>query len=213
MHGADEFLASGGVHTPVAAALGEPRVKAALAAGAVLGFPTETVWGLGVAAQHPSNMARLRRRKGRAPDKPFQLLCESPQLALALVDPALRGRMAGLAALWPGPLTLVVPAAPDCPAWLTESGAVGLRVPDHAVTRQLAQLAGGYLVGSSLNRSGEPPLTSQQAAQDSGLADLLIAGEAAGGVPSTVFDGVRGVVLRAGGLPEARLREAWACGR
>ena len=213
MQGAGEFSASVGTR-PRVLDLGDERdVKAALQAGLVLGFPTETVWGLGVTAARAEASERLAQAKHRPPGKPFQVLCEGTEAALALVAPPAHDRVRALSALWPGPLTLVVEADATCPPWLASQGRVGLRVPDHVTSRRLAALAGGYLAGSSFNRSGGVPARNFEEARAAGLAEVLIRGEAAGGEPSTVFDVGSGALLRSGGVPAEALYEAWACAR
>src|SRR6516165_8633817 len=97
--------------------VGGPAVEAAarvLARGGLVAFPTETVYGLGADAGNGEAVARLYEAKGRPAFNP--LICHVADRAAAAglgrFDEA-AARLA--AAFWPGPLTLVVPGAPDCP--------------------------------------------------------------------------------------------------
>ncbi|MBB5233169.1 L-threonylcarbamoyladenylate synthase [Deinococcus budaensis] len=194
-----------------------------LRAGGVVGYPTETVWGLAAHPAHPQAVARLAALKGRDPSKPLQVSCLDAAAARTLVreDPAVLTAFAALADLWPGPLTLVLPAGAACPPALAPGGWVGLRVPDHAVALALLRASGGLLSTTSLNPAGQAAACTHAQAQAYALADLLLppGHEEAGGEASTVVRvGPGGVeVLREGALPVAaiheRLRQAGAGGR
>lgn len=187
-----------------------------LAAGGVVGYPTEVVWGL---AARPEYAAELHRRKGREPGKPVQLSCPDAGSALAWARPS--AALGVLAALWPGPLTVVTAAAPGCPPDLAPGGQVGLRVPDHPLARALL-LTAGPLATTSLNPAGEPAALTRLEAARYALADLLLGEEAEpaappapGGLASTVValptrPGDPARVLRPGALPTGPLRAALA---
>lgn len=180
---------------------------AALAADALVLVPTETVYGVAARAESPAALEALRAAKGREADKPLQLLVPSPAAARALAAswPPAAARLAER--WWPGPLTLVVPAADHLPAGRAAAdGTVGLRCPDHPLA--LALLAAtGPLAASSANLAGEAPATdcaAAVAALGEFAACALDDGPVRGGVPSTVVRvtdaGV--AVLRAGALAE-----------
>ncbi|MDL2344792.1 Sua5/YciO/YrdC/YwlC family protein, partial [Deinococcus sp. MIMF12] len=100
-----------------------PRVTQAaalLAGGAVVGYPSETVWGLAAHPASPGGLAALLALKGRDPAKPVQVSC----LDVACARPLTRTPQVvdALAGLWPGPLTLVVPASEGCPPPLAPGG-------------------------------------------------------------------------------------------
>ncbi|MFC4452840.1 L-threonylcarbamoyladenylate synthase [Deinococcus sonorensis] len=183
----------------------------ALQAGQVVGYPSETVWGLAVLPGHPEALERLYQRKGRDPLKPVQLSCQDAELAREWVAPD-QPLFERLTAWWPGPLTLLARARPGCPPDLAPDGVVGLRVPDHPLAQALLQAAGGVLVTTSLNPSGAPPAVRAAQAQQYGLADLLFGIEddvgTVAGLASTVIDTRSGVVVRRGSLlpplPELR---------
>src|SRR5580704_9274746 len=127
-----------------------------LGAGGLLAFPTETVYGLGADACDGAAIARLYEAKGRPAFNP--LICHVRDLAAAARLGVLDAAAARLAqALWPGPLTLVVPKRPDCPvAELATAGlpTIALRVPDHPVAGAILAEFGKPVVAPSANRSG-----------------------------------------------------------
>lgn len=182
------------------------RAAKRLAVGDVVGYPTETVWGL---AARPDASERLYAVKGREPDKPVQVSCVDEVTARMLTE----GGTAfdALAGLWPGPLTLVLPASPACPPELAPAGWVGLRVPDHPVALALLRACGGLLATTSLNPSGQPAARTFEEAQAYGLAPLLLpdGGIPARGLASTVVRvvGDELEVLREGVLTVQLLRE------
>jgi L-threonylcarbamoyladenylate synthase len=188
-----------------------------VAAGGLLGFPTETSWGLGADARSEDALARLRRFKGRDAEKPISLLVAGAA-DLARLGAKLTPAAQRLAeAFWPGPLTLVV----RCEAALARGvagpgGAVGLRCSPHPVAARLAALAArrgiGPLTATSLNRSGERACDTRAEAEALAGAELaLVAGADAGAAPaSSVVDasGDEPIVLREGAVPRAAIAAA-----
>lgn len=170
----------------------EARIEeagAALRRGGVVAYPTETFYGLGALAADAAAVERLARAKGRPDGKPLPLLAADLAAveAVAVLDPGAR-RIAGR--LWPGPLTLVLPARPGLPAAVTAgTGTVGIRVPGSEVARRLARSAGGAIVSTSANPAGGPP-PSRAEDLDPGLRarldGVLDGGPTPGGLPSTV---------------------------
>lgn len=146
-----------------------------LRGGGVVGFPTETVYGLGAIASDPRAVDRLVRLKGRPDDKPFSYHVASVGQILDLVGelpPAARILLDRYA---PGPITLVVPPRPDGggsggegPAGRglaggrpgSEKEGIGVRVPANEIARKLIELAGAPLYVPSANPAGEPPALS-----------------------------------------------------
>jgi release factor glutamine methyltransferase len=181
---------------------------AALEAGELILFPTETVYGIGARCDRPAAIARLYAAKGRDAGKPLQILVADASTArrLAADWPPMAEALA--ARFWPGPLTLVVPASEAVPADLRAAdGTVGLRCPDlPLLTRLLA--AAGPLAASSANRAGQPPATTRAeavACLGDAAAVALDGGTAREGVASTVVRlGAAGVeILRQGALSAA----------
>ncbi|HEX5149497.1 MAG TPA: L-threonylcarbamoyladenylate synthase, partial [Candidatus Limnocylindrales bacterium] len=150
-----------------------------LRAGGIVALPTDTVYGIAVALATPGGIERLFHVKQRPPDKAIALLLADAAQAgeLGLVSPA---AAALAAALWPGPLTLVLPARPDAalPDVLAAGArTVGVRLPDHPAPRALAA-AVGPLPTTSANLSGRPdPLDAGTVvAELGGSVDLVLDG-------------------------------------
>jgi len=168
--------------------------------GGLLGFPTETVWGLAADARSPEAVEALRRWKGREATRALSVLVTGPAALAALGAELPERARRALGDLWPGPLTLVLPVrASFAPGVANEAGGVGFRCSPHPLAAGLArraeQTAVGPVTATSLNRSGEPPARTRAEAfelarrlGDPALA--LLAGEpdAGGGEPSTVVD-------------------------
>lgn len=186
------------------------RAAGEITRGHTVALSTETVWGLTARFDQEVAVRRIYTQKGRPGDKALQLLCASSEVArrFASLDAAAEKLWSRLAVFWPGALTLVVPASARCPAWLVQQGGVGLRVPASPLACRLLEGCGGALVGTSLNRSGEAPVTTYAQALALGLADFVLPGPDALGVASTVYHLGERRVLRAGALGEAQLHEA-----
>jgi L-threonylcarbamoyladenylate synthase len=185
-----------------------------LAEGGLLAFPTETVYGLGADACNGQAIARLYEAKGRPAFNP--LICHVPDRAAAgrLGDfDAAAARLAQ--ALWPGPLTLVVPKRPDCGvAELATAGlaTIALRVPDHPVAHAILSEFGRPVVAPSANRSGHisPTAAAHVLADLRGRIDLIVdGGPTSVGLESTIVACLdRPVLLRPGGVPRAEIERA-----
>jgi L-threonylcarbamoyladenylate synthase len=182
-----------------------------LAAGGLLAFPTETVYGLGADACNGEAVARLYEAKGRPAFNP--LICHVPDRAAAarLGDfDAAAMRLAE--ALWPGPLTLVVPKRADCGvAELATAGlpTIGVRVPNHPVAHAILTAYGKPVVAPSANRSGHiSPTTAAHVLADlRGRVDLIVdGGPTPVGVESTIVACLaQPILLRPGGVPRAEI--------
>jgi L-threonylcarbamoyladenylate synthase len=183
-----------------------------LAAGSLVAFPTETVYGLGADAGNGEAVARLYAAKQRPAFNP--LIAHVHDLAaarrLARFDAAAE-RLA--AAFWPGPLTLVLPKAPGAPlSALATAGldTVAVRVPDHPLARAILKTFGGPVVAPSANRSGRvSPTTAAHVLADlDGRIDLIVdGGPTRVGVESTIVAclGEPAVLLRPGGVARAEI--------
>jgi len=191
-------------------ASGIRRAARLLRAGEVIGFPTDTVYGLAALAVEERAVRRVFQVKGRSLDQPLVLMvARAEQLeAWARVDDRARGYMRRW---WPGPLTLVLLSLADVGPSLTSSGSrrtIAARIPDHPVALALLREAGEPLATTSANRSGQPPaMTALETAWVEGLAAVIDAGRAPGGVPSTLLDvsDAEPRILRPGPVPEEAL--------
>ena len=183
------------------------RLAGRLAEGALVAFPTETVYGIAALAADPDAVARLREVKGRPEDKPLSIHTARPADVLS-ASPDLHPRARRLVErLLPGPLTLVLPG-PD-------GTTVGWRVPDHAAAREFLAAAPGPVVATSANLSGEPSLTTGDAVVEAfrGRIDGILDGgptryRKASTVARVVGPDVE--ILREGVLSAERVREAAA---
>jgi L-threonylcarbamoyladenylate synthase len=192
----------------------EPAVERAarvLAAGGLVAFPTETVYGLGADATNGEAVARLYDAKGRPTFNPLIAHVADPAAARALGSfDATADRLA--AAFWPGPLTLVVPKRPDCPvAELATAGldTIALRVPAHPLAHAILRAFGRPVVAPSANRSGHvSPTTAGHVLADlRGRIELIVdGGPAPMGLESTIVACLgQPVLLRPGALPRAEI--------
>jgi L-threonylcarbamoyladenylate synthase len=158
--------------------------------GGLLVFPTETVYGLGCAADDQGAIERLYRLKGRERGKPMALHLGTVEVLFryALVGERERG---WIERLLPGPYTLILRASPAAPKAAVSEGKVGIRVPASRAFQMIAQAAGRPLLGTSANRSGEPPATKPEEAlaQFADKVELIIlAEEPLSGRSSAVLD-------------------------
>ena len=165
---------------------------AVLKSGGTVAFPTESFYGLGADALSPEAVRRIFHMKGRPETKPLLVLVDSVERALALAAEASAGARELMARHWPGPLTLVLRAAPTVPTEVTAgSGTVGVRVPGHAVALGFVRAAGVPVTAPSANLSGgSPPTRAGEVAASFGTAVdfILDGGVTAGGAGSTLAD-------------------------
>lgn len=179
----------------------------ALRRGQLVAFPTETVYGLGADATNDAAVARLYAAKGRPSFNPLISHVAETQAAFELGNFSDDARKLAKA-FWPGPLTLVVPRAVDCPVSLLASAglpSLALRVPDHPLALQLLAAAGRPVVAPSANPSGRvSPTTAEHVRAGLGekVSVILDGGPCTVGVESTVvsFMTARAKLLRLGGL-------------
>jgi L-threonylcarbamoyladenylate synthase len=188
---------------------------AALRAGELVVFPTETFYALGADPTQSKAMASLVRVKGRKPGNPIALIAADSGSAFAIADqiPSDARRLAER--FWPGPLTLVLPAHIGLnEALVGPNGGVGVRVSPHAIARSLAFALGGLITATSANLSGEKPARSVIEARRS--LGTLISAYVDGGVlssdaPSTVVEfGADGHwrILRSGAIDNGAINAA-----
>lgn len=127
----------------------------ALAAGGIVAYPTEAVFGLGCNPADAGAVARLLALKGRPADKGVIVIAHdlaAAERGLAPLDATLRARVEPT---WPGPVTWLLPAAVDCPRGLRgEHDTLAVRITAHPVAAALCRAWGGGLVSTSANRAG-----------------------------------------------------------
>ncbi len=197
---------------PAALAEAAQRIRA----GALVGFPTETVYGLGADASNNAAVALIFAAKGRPSEHPLIVhVASAAQVAVYASEvPAFAARL--IEAFWPGPLTLILPRrAGVASAAAGGQNSIGLRCPAHPVALALLQACGTGLAGPSANRFGRVSPTTALHVQEELGKDLLVldGGPCAVGIESTIVDCTRGqpVLLRPGVLTRAQLEAA--CGQ
>lgn len=174
---------------------GDPKIQEAgrrLAQGALVAFPTETVYGLGANGLDPQAVEKIFTAKGRPQDNPLILHVASLEAARELALDWSDTAQCLAESFWPGPLTLVVPAQSFIPAQVTAGlPTVALRMPDHPVALALLKAAGVPVAAPSANRSGRPsPTQAIHVLEDLpfGVEIILDGGPCRVGLESTIVD-------------------------
>jgi L-threonylcarbamoyladenylate synthase len=187
-----------------------------LAAGDVVAFPTETVYGLGADATNPAAVAKIFALKGRPSEHPLivhiagvesigEWAREVPPAALALAE-----------RFWPGPLTMILKKSARVPASVTGGqDTVGLRCPSHRVAQELLReferVGSGAIAAPSANKFGHVSPTTAEHVRDEFGGDLFIldGGVCEVGLESTIVDLSRGapVLLRPGAITRDDIAE------
>ncbi|MES2414255.1 MAG: L-threonylcarbamoyladenylate synthase [Pseudomonadota bacterium] len=184
--------------------------------GGLVGFPTETVYGLGADASNDTAVAGIFAAKGRPSDHPLIVhVAESAQVAVyASKVPPFAEKL--MAAFWPGPLTVILPRKPDvATAAAGGQGSIGLRCPSHPVALDFLKACKTGVAGPSANRFGRvSPTTAEHVIEELGAGLLVLDGGPCDvGIESSIVDCTRGqpVLLRPGVLTRAQLEAA--CGQ
>ena len=173
--------------------------------GKLVGFPTETVYGLGADALDPGAVLDIFAAKGRPADNPLivHIAAMEEMDGLCAVNDLAR-KLA--AAFWPGPLTMILPKKAIVPPQVTAGlDSVAVRMPSHPVARALIRQSGCPIAAPSGNRSGRPsPTRAEHMLEDmAGRIPLILdGGPCQVGVESTVvaLTGDVATVLRPGGV-------------
>jgi L-threonylcarbamoyladenylate synthase len=193
------------------------RAAATLAAGDLLAFPTETVYGLGARADDDAAVAKIFAAKGRPAEHPLivHVADADDVLAFTTVVPPLAQRL--IDAFWPGPLTVIVPrTAGVASAAAGGQSTIGLRCPAHPAAQLLLRAARclgvSGVAAPSANRFGRiSPTRAAHVVDELGEAlDVLDGGDCAVGIESTIVDCSRGraVLLRPGVLARGAIEAA-----
>jgi L-threonylcarbamoyladenylate synthase len=189
--------------------------RAVVGRGGVVGFRTDTFYGLGANPLDPEAVRAVNELKGRA-GKPVLVVLSDAECAARLVGGETELFRLLAARFWAGALTLVAEAGDDVSQELTAgTGTVGVRLPADDAVRQFVRACGGALTATSANLAGEPPARSAQevaAAFPSGL-DLIVDGGATRALaPSTVVDvtGGEARLVREGAIPWREIEAALA---
>ena len=154
------------------------QILSFLRAGGVIGFPTDTAYGLGADPFNESAVRRIFEIKGRSETKPILLIANSVAMA-GSVGHLSESALALAERFWPGPLTLIVPARDTVPSLVTAgSGTVGVRLPAADFARRLMDALGKPITATSANRSGMPSTATAAEVRDQlgDSIDMLIDG-------------------------------------
>ena len=169
--------------------------------GAVFGYPTDTVWGLGCHPLIASSVVRLLQLKNRALDKGLILLSSRLEFCLPYIeaDPA---ELEPLRQAGDRPTTWLVPASEFCPVWIRGAHpTVAVRITDHPLIEAVCEALESPLVSTSANRSGRPTVRSalQMRRQFDDELDFIVGGFSTGGNrPSEIKFLASGTILRSG---------------
>lgn len=183
-----------------------------LMSGGLVAFPTDTVYGVGALAFDGKAVESIYIAKDRPIEKAIPILiADAEDMEKVGRDiPQIAYRLA--ARFWPGPLTCVIPKKPTLPETVSATPTIGVRVPDHEVTRALLRAAGPMAVTSANTSGGKSPSTAEEvfAQLNSRIPLILDGGATPGGVPSTVVDCSTGElkIVRAGPISEQEIFSA-----
>ena len=175
------------------------RAAQDLKSGALVAFPTETVYGLGADATNAEAVARIYNVKGRPADHPLIVHLADMQDVTDWASDIPDYAIDLARAFWPGPMTLILPRTDLAKDFITGGQAtVGLRVPDHtlalALLQEFKKIGGKGLAAPSANRFGQVSPTTASAVQEE-LGDffdekdvILDGGQSSVGLESTIID-------------------------
>lgn len=165
---------------------------ALLKSGALVAFPTETVYGLGANALDEKAAAKIYAAKGRPSDNPL-IIHIADMASLPLITENIPQAAVKLAEkFWPGPLTMVFQKSEIVPLGTTGGlNTVAVRMPSHPIALEMIRCGGGYIAAPSANTSGRPsPTLAEHVADDmNGIIPMILDGGAVGiGIESTIVD-------------------------
>ncbi|MBP3609813.1 MAG: threonylcarbamoyl-AMP synthase [Lachnospiraceae bacterium] len=172
--------------------------------GALVAFPTETVYGLGGDGLQEDAAARIYAAKGRPSDNPLIIhIADMAALEILAVDiPELAYRLAER--FWPGPLTMILKKSKLVP-YATTGGleTVAIRMPSDKIAQEIIRASGTYIAAPSANLSGRPsPTRAEHVIEDlSGRVEMIVdGGDSDIGLESSIIDlsGEVPVILRPG---------------
>jgi L-threonylcarbamoyladenylate synthase len=186
---------------------------AALRAGALIVFPTETLYGVGADALNFAAVEKVFQLKGRDSSNPFPVIVSDRVMLdwlVAEISPLAEKLMAHF---WPGPLTLVLPARADIPPRLVNAtGGIGVRISSQLIATKIVTALGRPLTATSANPSGQAGAQTIAQAKDyfSGKIDIFVDG---GELPSITGSTVAEVtaskvkIIRAGEIAKRELEK------
>ena len=179
----------------------------------VVGFPTETVYGLGVIFDSEEAFKKMMEAKNRPPQKPFTLMCDSINMIKKYVDVNEKVEKL-LNKYMPGPLTVLLKSKKELPYFVTlASEYVGIRISSHPFVLNLIKKVGKPLLVPSANKSGEKPLSEYEDVISvfNGSISAVVMEDALGELPSTIIriDDDNIELIRQGSLTFEELNKTW----
>jgi len=191
------------------------KISAGIKEGAVVVFPTETVYGIGAAICSEKAVTRIYDIKKRDRNKTFAIhISDKKRIAEFSLEPPAYARTL-INSFMPGPVTIILRAAAGVPEYLTGGrGTVGFRLPSHILARELIRKCGGAIAATSANISGRPEISDPAELKRvfENKADYIIIDESEGfsGTPSTVLDctGNSCLILREGAVGREDIEKA-----
>lgn len=173
----------------------------AIRTGGVIAYPTEAVYGLGCDPWNEAAVLRILALKQRAVAQGLIVIAAAVEQLASLLAPLTPEIAARVLPSWPGPVTWLVPAAAECPRWLTGNHAtLAVRVTAHPLAAALCERA-GPLVSTSANPHGQPPARDAQTVRSyfpTGLDYVLDGAVGDTGRPSEIRDAASGRIIRPG---------------
>jgi len=184
-----------------------------LRSGGLVAVPTETVYGLSADGLNEDAVNKIYEVKGRPETKPISLLVYDMESVKEFCENIPDEAYVMAKCFWPGPLTMILSKSDKVPSIVTAGGnTVGVRCPDHDITREIIRKAGVPLATPSANISGKPsPKSADEvlAYFDGKIECVVDGGKCSVGIESTIIDMTKKPfkVLRPGGLSVEDIKE------
>lgn len=175
-----------------------PRVKAQYRQGGAISYATESCFGIGGDPSNPRLLKQILRIKGRPQKKGMIVIAASLSQLRPFLKPLTAEESQKLMAIWPGPVTFLLPASRKVlPMLRGKHQTLAVRIPAHPETQALCRHV-GPIVSTSANRSGHAPAKQyRDALRRFGVRTLVVKGQIGGARrPSTIIDFASGAVLR-----------------
>lgn len=182
-----------------------------ITSGGVIGYPTETIYGLGADALNKNAIEKIYNLKGREKNKPILILAENIEQVKQLTASFPKTAKMLAKEFWPGPLTIVFQAADFLNDLLTgKNRSIGIRISDNRICQGLIKLSGVPITSTSANLAGgSNPLSAAEVKNNFGRKlDLIIdGGKNLLATPSTVISILSGSVeiIRVGAILESEI--------
>ncbi|OQX94801.1 threonylcarbamoyl-AMP synthase [candidate division KSB1 bacterium 4572_119] len=159
--------------------------------GGIIGYPTETIYGLGADVFNDEAVEKIYRLKGRDKNKPILIIAASLDQVKELIVSFPEKAVVLTQEFWPGPLTIVFDASPRLNKSITgKQQTVGIRIPNNQICLELIKFAGVPITSTSANLTGNKnPVTAREVAENFGdrLNLILDGGQSNSATPSTVI--------------------------